>query len=264
MTRPLVSVIMPVYNEEKLVGRAIKSVLNQTLEDLELIIVDDGSTDNTPEILQEFQELDERIRVTRNRRNIGITPSLNRGLKLSRGRYIARIDADDWYRAEKLEVQARFMEDNEEYGIVGTFYILVRPGGGYIKVRLPISHESILKRMAYRNAFCHSCVMIRKRILDEVGYYDESLRYAQDYDLFFRIISISKAANIPQYLCFRTERRFSKKRMIERTLNSIRIPLRHRRVLGIYSIYYILLLRRILTLIRILVAPGASDKLRNC
>jgi len=249
---PSVSIVMPVRNEERIVSRAIDSVINQTFSDWELVIVDDASNDLTPKILSEYENKDPRIRVLRNNRCLGITKSINKGIRASMGRFIARLDADDWYHPDKLEEQVKFLESHPDHGVVGTFFILVTPDGDRLKIDLPVNHEQIMKRMAYRNAFCHSCVMMRKDVLEKVGLYNERLRYAQDYDLFFRILSVSKGANIPKYLCYRTFRKHPKRRMLESTVNSIVTPLKYWRVLGRNVIYYPLLFRRIVALIRIL------------
>jgi len=255
MKKHLVSVVMPVYNEEKTVKRAIESVLSQTYNEIELLIIDDGSTDSTPQIINELAKKDDRIIPLKNSINRGITYSLNRGLRKASGEYIARIDGDDWYHPRKLELQVSFLEKKRNYGIVRTFHILLMDGAKALKVSLPITHERILKQLAYRNPFAHSSIMVRKEILDKVGYYDEKYEYAQDYDLYFRILSVSKGYNIPRYLLFRRSRRQNRKTLTKRTINSIIIPLRHRKVLGKYSLYYPLLIRRILSLLRILMLP---------
>ena len=255
MKKPLISVIMPVYNEEKTVKKAVESVLKQTYRKIELIIIDDASTDSTPKIVRELAKEDDRIIMLRNSVNRGITYSLNRGLRKASGKYIARIDGDDWYHPRKLELQTTFLEERRDYGIVGTFYVLLTRDKMALKVSLPITHEEILKQLAYRNAFAHSSIMVRKDILDAVGYYDERYEYAQDYDLYFRILSISKGYNIPKYLLFRRSKPQSRKTLTKRTINSIIIPLRYRKVLGRYMLYYPLLIRRMLSLLRISMLP---------
>ena len=255
MNDPLVSIIMPVYNEEKNISRAIQSVLNQTYQKIELIIVDDGSTDSTPQIINDFKRTDDRIIYLRNLVNRGTTYSLNRGLRKAAGEYVARIDGDDWYCPKKIELQINFLERRKEYGIVGTFYILVTDDKMAFKVNLPVTNEEILKKIAYRNPFAHSSIMVRREILDKVGYYDERYEYAQDYDLYFRILSVSKGYNIPRHLLFRRHRCQSRRTLIKRTINSIMIPLRYRRIIGKYSLYYLLLARRVLSLTRILLFP---------
>ena len=255
MKKPLVSIIMPVYNEEASIKKAIKTVIDQTYKKFELIVIDDGSTDGTSNIVKTLQELDERIIYLRNEENRGTTYSLNRGLRKASGEYIARIDGDDWYHPRKLELQVKFLEGRNEYGIVGTFYILVDESGRAVKVRLPVTHSEIMKRMAYRNAFAHSSIMVRRSVLDMVGYYDERYEYAQDYDLYFRILEVSKGYNLPFYLLYRMRRRQGRRTLTKRTLNSILIPLRHRRILRRNVIYYPLLARRLLTLGIVLILP---------
>ena len=255
MKKPLISVIMPVYNEEKTVKKAVESVLKQTYREIELIIIDDASTDSTPKIISELAKEDDRIVMLRNSVNRGITYSLNRGLRKASGKYIARIDGDDWYHPRKLELQMTFLEERRDYGIVGTFYVLLTRDKMALKISLPITHEEILKQLAYRNAFAHSSIMVRKDILDTVGYYDERYEYAQDYDLYFRILSISKGYNIPKYLLFRRFKPQNRKILTKRTINSIIIPLRYRKVLGTYTLYYPLLIRRVLSLLRIFALP---------
>ena len=255
MKKPLVSIIMPVYNEEASIKKAIKTVIDQTYKKFELIVIDDGSTDGTSNIVKTLQKLDERIIYLRNEENRGTTYSLNRGLRKASGEYIARIDGDDWYHPRKLELQVKFLERRSEYGIVGTFYILVDESGHAVKVRLPVTHSEIMKRMAYRNAFAHSSIMVRRSVLDMVGYYDERYEYAQDYDLYFRILEVSKGYNLPSYLLYRMRRRQGRRTLTKRTLNSILIPLRHRRILRRNVIYYPLLARRLLTLGIVLILP---------
>ncbi|RLG07017.1 MAG: glycosyl transferase [Thaumarchaeota archaeon] len=246
---------MPVYNEEASIKKAIKTVIDQTYKKFELIVIDDGSTDGTSNIVKTLQKLDERIIYLRNEENRGTTYSLNRGLRKASGEYIARIDGDDWYHPRKLELQVKFLERRSEYGIVGTFYILVDESGHAVKVRLPVTHSEIMKRMAYRNAFAHSSIMVRRSVLDMVGYYDERYEYAQDYDLYFRILEVSKGYNLPSYLLYRMRRRQGRRTLTKRTLNSILIPLRHRRILRRNVIYYPLLARRLLTLGIVLILP---------
>jgi len=255
LKKPLVSIIMPVYNEEASIKKAIKTVIDQTYKKFELIVIDDGSTDGTSNIVKTLQKLDERIIYLRNEENRGTTYSLNRGLRKASGEYIARIDGDDWYHPRKLELQVKFLEGRNEYGIVGTFYILVDESGRAVKVRLPVTHSEIMKRMAYRNAFAHSSIMVRRSVLDMVGYYDERYEYAQDYDLYFRILEVSKGYNLPSYLLYRMRRRQGRRTLTKRTLNSILIPLRHRRILRRNVIYYPLLARRLLTLGIVIILP---------
>jgi len=250
--KPLVSIIIAAHNEERNIKRAIYSAINQTYRNLEIIVVDDASTDSTFQIARRISEKDERILVLRNPRNIG--------LKYASGKYVGILDADDWYHLRKISSQVSFLEKKESYGIVGTFCILLRPSGGLMKIQLPVTHEEILKTMAYRNPFVHSSVLIRKDILDEVGYYDVRYKRAHDYELYFRILSKCKGANIPKYLCYRMEKVKSKKTMIESTLNSIIIPLRYYKILKENTIYYPLLLRRLIAVVSLLVRKSKGSE----
>ena len=257
---PLVSIIIAAHNEERNIKRAIYSAINQTYRNLEIIVVDDASTDNTFQIARRISEKDERILVLRNPRNLGPAYSRNIGLKYASGKYVGILDADDWYHLRKISSQVSFLEKKESYGIVGTFCILLCPGGGLMKIQLPVTHEEILKTMVYRNPFVHSSVLIRKNILDEVGYYDVRYRRAHDYELYFRILSKCKGANIPKYLCYRMEKVKSKKTMIESTLNSIIIPLRYYKILKKNVIYYPLLLRRLIVAVGLLVRKSKEPE----
>jgi len=220
-----------------------------------MVVVDDSSTDRTPEILYELAKKDSRIKILRLRKNLGAAQARNIGIKHSEGEYIAILDADDWFHPQKIEIQVEFLEAKKEYGLVGTFCITLDPiKNRILKTQLPITHEEILKTMAYRNPFIHSSVIIRKSILDEVGYYNPRYRRAHDYDLYFRILSRSRAANIPRYLCFRIKRMHRKRVQLESILNSIVIPLSHFRVLRKNIIYYPLLLRRLITLTFLLIS----------
>ena len=255
LRKPLVSIVMAVRNEEKQVIRAVNSVLNQTYKNLEMIVIDDSSTDRTPEILRELAEKDNRISIVRLCENLGAAYARNIGIKHAEGEYIAILDADDWFHPRKIEIQVEFLEAKRKYGLVGTFCIALDPVRNRIlKTRLPITHEEILKTMAYRNPFIHSSVIIRKSILDEVGYYNPRYKRAHDYDLYFRILSRSRAANIPRYLCFRIKKVHRKRVQLESILNSIIIPLSYFRVLGKNAIYYPLLMKRFITLAFLLIS----------
>ena len=125
---PLVSVIIPVYNTERYLAESIESILAQTFTDFELIIVDDGSSDRSPEIIREFERRDERIRVTRFAQNAGEWKARTAGLAAARGEYIAWQDSDDISLPERLERQARFLQANPEIGAVGVFAHVVTEG----------------------------------------------------------------------------------------------------------------------------------------
>lgn len=198
-----VSIILPTKNGAKNIGKSISSVLNQTYKNIELIIVNDGSTDNTQEIISQCQNNDQRIICINNQVNIGIQKSLNIGIENSTGDYIARIDDDDsWTETEKLQKQVDFMKSNPDFGLVGTGAILIYEKGTEInRYLLPELDIDIRKRILAKNCFVHSAVLIRKSILDQTGLYseDNSKLHVEDHDLWLRIGEKTKFANISDY-----------------------------------------------------------------
>jgi glycosyltransferase involved in cell wall biosynthesis len=195
---PTVSVVLPTYNAAPWLPAAIDSVLEQSLGDLELIVVDDGSTDATAQLLAGYT--DTRLRVVRQQTNHGLVASLNLGLGLAAGRYIARMDADDVCHRRRLERQVRFLEKNEDIGVCGTWYRM--SGGGLIRgVRPPISHEDICATLFFRSAFGHPTVMFRRQLIEVTGLrYDGAARDAEDFDLWVRARAHTRFANLPEYL----------------------------------------------------------------
>jgi len=193
-----VTVLMPVYNGERYLIDSISSILNQTYKNFEFLIIDDGSTDLTSEIIESFN--DPRIRLVNNKKNIGLTRTLNKGIKLSRGKYIARMDADDISLPERLKKQVDFMEEYQGIGVCGTW--LKTTGSKKNNIRKsPINHEEICAYMFWDSPIWHPTAMIRKEVLtDNNLYYDESISRAQDYKLWIDISNITKLANIPEVL----------------------------------------------------------------
>jgi len=199
--KPKVSVIMSVYNGETFLNDAIESILRQTFSDFEFIIVNDKSTDNTENILREYIKRDERIKIIQNSENIGLTKSLNKAIKQSKGTYIARMDADDVSEPERLEKQIRFMGNNLNIVLCGTLGWIIDDKGEKIKEKnLKTSYADIKKSLLFNNQFIHSSLFIRKDILDKEGFYDESFQKSQDYELILRLASKYQVANLPDRL----------------------------------------------------------------
>ena len=199
MGNPKVTVLMPVYNGETYLAEAIESILNQTFADFEFLIIDDGSTDNTWDILNNFN--DSRIRLVKNNQNMGITKTLNKGLQLARSNYVARMDADDICIQERLQRQKAFLDENLNFAMVGSWIEVIDEIGRKIKrINFPIVSYLLRWRLLYTNTFAHSAVMFRKDAALGVGGYSEKLRYAQDYDLWSRISIHWDVANIPAVL----------------------------------------------------------------
>jgi glycosyltransferase involved in cell wall biosynthesis len=195
---PKVSIIMSVYNGEKYLREAIDSILRQTFNKYEFIIINDGSTDKTKNILEEYS--DSRIRLYHHE-NIGLTRSLNKGLKIAKGRYIARQDADDISLPERLSHQVKYLDENHDIGLVGSHVAFIDKMGREINIwKTPVNNNEIKRTFRKRNSFCHGAVMFRKECMKKVGSYREKILYAQDYDYWVRISEHYKTANLDKIL----------------------------------------------------------------
>lgn len=198
MNHPLVSVVMSVYNGEKHLRESVDSILNQTFIDFEFIIVNDGSTDGTRAILESYR--DERF-VLVHQENSGLTKALNAGIVLVKGKYIARQDADDISKPDRLEKQVAFMEARPAVGLLGSRFEFINEKGEVTRQSmLPTDNEVLQERLVRTNQFCHASTLIRREALDKVGGYREFFRYAQDYDLWLRIAEQCEIANLPDML----------------------------------------------------------------
>jgi len=197
---PRVSVVMSVYNEEPYVGHAIDSILRQTFRDFEFVIIDDGSVDRTPHILQSYRN--PRLRIY-HQENQGQSASLNRGIQLAAGAYIARMDADDIALPQRLEREVRFLDVHPDIALVGTWCMKVNTATGHERLqRLPENDAAIRRFLVVDNPFIHSSVMIRRSVIETVGLYDRRLIW-QDYDLWVRVAGNHRMANIPEPLMVR-------------------------------------------------------------
>jgi glycosyltransferase involved in cell wall biosynthesis len=190
---------MTVYNHEKFVKSAIESVLNQTFNDFELIIINDGSTDRTKEIIEEYR-LNPKVEI-RNIEHVGRSRALNIGLKEARGEFIAIIDSDDVFLPEKLEKQVEYLFKHHDVVMVGVNSLEhdLANDKKYLGIS-PNDDKAIKKLLLYDSVFPFPAVMIRKCILKDVGFCNEKLRSKIDFELFGRIASKGKVANIPEAL----------------------------------------------------------------
>lgn len=200
-SRPKVSVIMGVYNDEPYLQEAVKSILNQTYYNFEFIIINDCSTDNSKEIIDYYLRQDERIVYLENKKNIGLSASLNRGINIAKGKYIARVDADDISFPERLAKQVEFLEENEDIYVLGTASLSIDEKSAILGLsKFPADPGFIKKNLIKKNLFYHPSVMIRKEYFEKVGLYDESIRYAQDYELWLRGVNLFNYANLEEPL----------------------------------------------------------------
>jgi len=189
---------MPVYNTGNYIAEAIESVLQQTFTDFEFIIIDDGSTDNSLEIIHLYAEKDSRIQVVVNQENLGITKSLNKGIELTRGRFIARMDADDICLPERLNLQYDYLVANPKCAILGTWANIIDESGNLISTwRMPTSDEFIKWNLLWQNTFIHTSVIIRKDVLSNCEPYHECYHYTEDYELWERMSQNCQMENLP-------------------------------------------------------------------
>jgi len=195
--KPLVSVVMSVYNGEKYLKDAIESILNQTYKKIEFIIIDDGSTDKSLKIIESYK--DKRIKLIKNDGNKGLIYSLNKGLKLSLGKYIARMDADDISLNNRFELQLKYMEENSNTAVLGTQFYFFYENNKIIKKKYGsnMTTEEIKAKLFFENAVAHPTVFMRKDILEKNEYtYNYLHRGVEDYGLWNLISQKYKIENL--------------------------------------------------------------------
>lgn len=200
-SQPLVSVVMSVYNGESYLTDAINSIIRQSFEDFELIVIDDSSTDNTLEILNQFVKIDSRIRIIAQNSRVGLTRSLINGLSKARGVLIARHDADDISVRERFANQVEYLNKHTDFGLIGTAVTRIDSYGKEIAHPIVIRGNKKIKRLLRGgNVFAHGSVMVRKKVIETVGGYRSGFSYAQDYDLWLRIAEVCCLDNLPNRL----------------------------------------------------------------
>jgi len=202
-SKECVSIIMSVYNGEKYLSRAVESILSQTYDNLEFIIIEDCSTDGSFNILENYKKRDKRIVIIRNNENIGLTKSLNKGLEICNGTLIARQDADDFSHPERIECQVDFMDRHPDIALVGTGGVSMDEAGNVLNTERIMCGTKRLKRtLIKQNRFFHGSVVLRRECLNVVGRYHNEFVFAQDYDLFLRISERYEIENLPRHLYF--------------------------------------------------------------
>ncbi|PEL82492.1 glycosyltransferase family 2 protein [Bacillus wiedmannii] len=188
-----VTVLMPVYNGEEYLQDAIDSILNQTFNDFELLIINDGSIDGSLDIVNSYQ--DPRIKLVNNESNLKLIKTLNKGLRLASGKYIARMDSDDTCHPRRLEIQVGMLDRNPEIAVCGTGMKVI--GKKYARPFLVKGEKTIKNYLAVKNCMAHPSIMMRKDIIEKYNYfYDEQFIHAEDYELFQRISENHKVINI--------------------------------------------------------------------
>jgi len=212
MTRPKVSIVMPTWNRAHLLGRAIESVRTQSFKDWELIITDDGSTDNTPQVVEAWKKRalpagrQARIVYVRSEINQGPSRNYNQGFRLAKGEYVAVHDDDDlWCDPRKLEKQVTFLDKNREYVACGGG-VIVRDKSGRELYRFlkPETDGQIRAHMLFSNPMANSTTVFRKTVGEAVGWYDDSIRYNSDRDFWLKLGLRGKLYNFPEYFGYYT------------------------------------------------------------
>jgi len=202
MRSPTISVVMPVYNAENYLDEAIQSILNQTYKDFEFIIINDGSTDKSLEIIEKYKNIDIRIALI-NRENRGLIVSLNEGVEKAKGKYIARMDADDISLPERFEKQIELME-KDTLDICGCHYFMINENNEYIDSALvPLKHASFMNYLSITTPFAHPSVMIRRNFIIKNNLYYGNTKYksAEDYALWIEFWNgDAKFGNVNEFL----------------------------------------------------------------
>jgi glycosyltransferase involved in cell wall biosynthesis len=200
-TAPAVSVMMTVYNAAPYVEKALTSILGQTIRDFEIIVIDDGSTDESAAIVQRIAERDERIRLV-SRPNTGISKARNEALGLARGEFVAVQDADDESLPHRLDRQVRFLREKPDVVCVGSWFDAIDAAGRRLRsYQIPTDPAEIERTLlAGHAAICQPSSMLRRDAVQRVGGFDESLPSAEDLDLHLRLSEIGKLANLPEVL----------------------------------------------------------------
>jgi glycosyltransferase involved in cell wall biosynthesis len=192
---PLVSVVMPVYHADEYLPEAIESIMNQKFRDFEFIIICDDPSEKTKEIIDKYQNTDKRINAIYQKRE-GLVASLNKGFSMARGKYIARMDADDISLPQRFEGQVKFLENHQDIGICGTG-ILMKYHFINKKWLYPSDDASIKAKLLFSSPFAHPTIMIRRDILSKVEIvYDPEYKHAEDYELWVRCSEFTRFANL--------------------------------------------------------------------
>jgi glycosyltransferase involved in cell wall biosynthesis len=195
---PAITVLLPTFGDGPFLPAAIDSILNQTFSDFELLVVDDGSTDDTAAFIASLH--DPRLRVIRHRSNRGITASLNAGLDAAHGRFIARMDGDDIAEPQRLRCQFDFLERRPEVGVVGSARRIIDEAGVVVgEATAMVDDLSIRWKCLLGNPLPHPTVMLRRESVAELRY-DAAFNAAEDYELWTRLLPTTRAANLPQPL----------------------------------------------------------------
>ncbi len=199
MNNPKVSFLISAYNEEERIRKCLDSVINQNYPNIEIIIIDDGSIDNTVKVIENYISENSNIEINliKNEENIGLTESLNKGIEYCSGKYIARLDADDISLSDRVKKQVAFLEKNKDFALVGSFNKKVYSDGKEIINKPMLSPEKIKQNLIHSCQIAHSSMMIRTNILKKYKY-NENVATSEDYELYVRLAKDWKIGVIPK------------------------------------------------------------------
>jgi glycosyltransferase involved in cell wall biosynthesis len=198
--QPVVSVVMPAYNAEETIEEAVVSILNQDLREIELIVVDDGSTDQTGLVLARLQA-DSRLRVV-TQKNAGVVAALNAGIAVAAGTFIARADADDYYSPSRLSLQRSVLDADPRVSLVYTDFFKVYPDGTLTPSTTPGNHDDAMTSLFRGNFVMHSSVMFRRKDFIQAGGYRPEWKHIEDWELWFRLTLLGKMARVGDGVSF--------------------------------------------------------------
>ena len=197
---PFVSVVMPAYNSEEYISNSVESILNQSYTNFEFIIIDDASTDETHNKLLEFKKIDKRIILVKNKTNEGVTKSLNKAVKIAKGKYIIRMDADDWSYPDRFKLQIELMEKNQDVVISGSYVEICNSNLKVKNLRkYHLYNDTIRKHIFRYSPFAHPATIWKSKVLKE-NLYNEVIMVSQDYELYFRVGKIGGFMNLDKPL----------------------------------------------------------------
>ncbi len=218
-----ISVVMSVYNGSKYLNYSIESILGQSYSNFEFIIVNDGSSDNTGKILNYYANTDNRVILLNNKINIGLTKSLNNAIKLSKGEYIARMDADDICYKNRFEEQVNILNKNNKIGITTNWIEIINENNQVMLTRKLPPSISLKKYFKKENLICHGSVMFRRHIFNELNGYNNNLKYAQDYDMWKRIFDKGYALYVIPKPLYKFRISNSNISIIEKSCNNFKV-----------------------------------------
>jgi len=238
-----ISVIMSSFNNVTFLKQAIDSVLQQSYVDFDLILIDDASTDGSTEIIRSSSAADTRIIPIYNKENIGLTKNLNKAITLSKGEYIARMDADDIALPTRLEKQVKFLDSHRDIDLVGSAAIDINECGIKIQLRKsPKTHDEIIALLPKANPMTHSTVMFRKKSFAQINFYNESYRTTQDYEMWFRAAGKGlKFHNLQEVLLkYRMDNNYHKRKSFKYRLYDCKLRLQGFKYINLpfYRYYY--------------------------